>query len=125
MARRVARLVHERSGGAGERRPLPAYRRASLWGDRTGVLLYFANQGAGQVVLPIIAGTMLFVVAALFGWLTVVHLGLGLPALFVVIAAAATAFAAINACAMLPADWGRKQHEHALQRVGEQSSQAS
>jgi putative MATE family efflux protein len=90
-----------------------------------GLLLYFANQGAGQVVLPIIAGTMLFVVAALFGWLTVVHLGLGLPALFVVIAAAATAFAAINACAMLPADWGRKQHEHALQRVGEQSSQAS
>jgi Na+-driven multidrug efflux pump len=90
-----------------------------------GLLLYFANQGAGRVVWPIIAGTMLFAVVALLGWLTVVRLGLGLAALFVIIAAAATAFAAINALVMLPADWGRKQHEHALQRVGEQSSPAS
>jgi Na+-driven multidrug efflux pump len=87
-----------------------------------GLLLYFANQGAGRVIWPIAGGTVLFVVAALFGWLVVVRFGLGLPALFAIVAAAAAAFAAINSFAMLPRAWGREQHGHAVEGAGKRSS---
>ncbi len=74
-----------------------------------GMLLYFASQGAGRVLWPIIAGTVRLIVAALFSWVAVVHFGLRLPALFAVVAAATATFGAINAFAMLFGAWSYRQ----------------
>jgi putative MATE family efflux protein len=90
-----------------------------------GMLLYFASQGAGRVVWPIIAGTVRLVLAALFSWVAVVHFGLGLPALFAIVATATATFGAIKAFAMLLGAWGRRQHEHALEDAAKHSSPAS
>jgi putative MATE family efflux protein len=84
-----------------------------------GMLLYFAGQGAGRVVWPIIAGMVRLVLAALFSWVAVLHFGLGLPALFAIVAAATATFGAINAFAMHLGAWGRRQHEHALGGCGQ------
>jgi Na+-driven multidrug efflux pump len=72
-----------------------------------GMLLYFASQGAGRVLWPVLAGTLRLVIAALFGWLAVAWLGFGEPALFALVAAAAAAFGAVNAASMLLGAWGR------------------
>ncbi len=72
-----------------------------------GMLLYFASQGAGRVLWPVLAGTARLVIAALFGWLAVAWLGFAEPALFALVAAAAVAFGAINAASMLLGAWDR------------------
>jgi Na+-driven multidrug efflux pump len=72
-----------------------------------GMLLYFASQGAGRVLWPVLAGTARLVIAALFGWLGVAWLGFGEPALFALVAVAAAAFGAVNAASMLLGAWGR------------------
>jgi putative MATE family efflux protein len=70
-----------------------------------GTMLYFAGQGAGHVTWPVIAGTARLVLAGFGGWLIVARLGLGLPALFVAVAAASTAFGSITATAALFGPW--------------------
>jgi putative MATE family efflux protein len=71
-----------------------------------GLLLYFAGQGAGRVLWPVLAGTVRLTIAALFGWVAVAQLGFGTPALFALVALAAAAFGAINAVTMLLGAWG-------------------
>ena len=71
-----------------------------------GMLLYFASQGSGRMLWPVLAGTLRLVLAALFGWVAVAWLGFGEPALFALVAAAAAAFGAVNAASMLWGAWG-------------------
>jgi putative MATE family efflux protein len=70
-----------------------------------GLLLYFASQGAGRVLWPVLAGTVRLVIAALFGWVAVAQLGFGTPALFALVAFSAVAFGAINVVTMLLDAW--------------------
>jgi len=72
-----------------------------------GMLLYFAGQGAGRVLWPVLAGTARLVIAALIGWIIVVHFGGGLRALFITVAAASIAFGAITAAALWLRGWAR------------------
>ncbi len=72
-----------------------------------GLLLYFAGQGAGRVLWPVLAGTARLAIAAVFGWFAVAWLGFAAPALFALVAAAAVAFGAINAATMFWGAWER------------------
>ena len=74
-----------------------------------GMLLYFAGQGAGRVLWPVIAGTVRLVVAALLGWLAVVRFGAGLGTLFALVALATIAFGSIIALALLLDRCGERQ----------------
>lgn len=73
-----------------------------------GLLLYFASQGAGSVVWPVLAGSARLIIAALGGWLAVEFFGARLSALFGVVAASAIAFGGLIALAVLLRPWGRK-----------------
>jgi putative MATE family efflux protein len=71
-----------------------------------GMALYFASQGAGRMVLPVLAGTArLLVVVA--GGAMVVALSGTLPALFAVIAGGLALFGALTALAVSKSAWGR------------------
>ena len=70
-----------------------------------GMLLYFAGQGAGNVVWPVAAGTIRLIVAALSGWLAVGWLGAGLGTLFALVAIALLAFGSLIALALLFDGW--------------------
>jgi len=70
----------------------PAYGATGL-----GMLLYFASQGYGQVVVPFIAGTIRLAVAAGGGWLAIACFGAPLPVLFVIVAAGAILSGTITA----------------------------
>jgi putative MATE family efflux protein len=72
-----------------------------------GYMLYFAGQGAGRVLWPVLAGTTRLIVAALLGWLLVARFDAGLPLLFLTVAAASVAFGAIAAAALRIGGWGR------------------
>jgi putative MATE family efflux protein len=71
-----------------------------------GMALYFASQGAGLMLLPVLAGTarLLLVVA---GGALVMHLGGPLAALFGVIALGLTAFGGLTSLAVYKARWAR------------------
>ena len=71
-----------------------------------GMALYFASQGAGLMLLPVLAGTarLLLVVA---GGALVMHLGGPLAALFSVIALGLTAFGGLTSLAVYKARWAR------------------
>jgi len=70
-----------------------------------GIALYFASQGAGQVLWPVLAGTarLLIVVA---GGSAVLAAGAGLQSVFAVIAIAMLFFGALTALAVARAVWG-------------------
>jgi putative MATE family efflux protein len=70
-----------------------------------GLLLYFAGQGAGRVIWPVLAGLMRLVIAALGGWFVVAELGDGLTALFGLVAAATVAYGGLTAAALLVKGW--------------------
>ena len=72
-----------------------------------GMLLYFAGQGAGRVVWPVLAGAARLIVAALIGWLVVAGFGGSLGLLFVTVAIASLAFGGITAAALAWSGWGR------------------
>jgi Na+-driven multidrug efflux pump len=78
----------------------PAY---SLFG--LGLALYFASQGAGRLLWPLMAGFARLLVAAAGGWSAVHWLGGGLPALFAAIALAFAVFAAIQVAAIKTGSW--------------------
>jgi putative MATE family efflux protein len=71
-----------------------------------GILLYFAGQGAGRVLWPVLAGTVRLTVAALAGWLAVARFGAGLGSLFALVALASILFGSIIALALLLGRWG-------------------
>jgi len=50
-----------------------------------GIALYFASQGAGRVMLPMLAGTARFIIAAVGGLISILYLGGGMIVLFVLI----------------------------------------
>jgi putative MATE family efflux protein len=71
-----------------------------------GVTLYFASQGSGQVLHPVLAGTarLVFVVS---GAALVMQLAGPLPALFAVIALGLAVFGGLTAWVVHRADWKR------------------
>jgi putative MATE family efflux protein len=78
----------------------PAYGLVGL-----GFLLCSASQGAGLVFWPLVAATTRLLVAAGVGWLVVLRFGLGLPALFATVAAAAASYGALSVMAMMTRGW--------------------
>ena len=71
-----------------------------------GLLLYFAGQGAGHVLWPVLSGTVRLMIAAVLGWIAVAWFGFGQAALFALVAAAALAFGGLVALATRLQSWG-------------------
>ena len=72
-----------------------------------GLALYFASQGAGRLLWPLLAGFARLSVAATAGWIVVNRLDGGLAALAVVIALAFVLFGVTLASAVRGGAWGR------------------
>ena len=72
-----------------------------------GMLLYFAGQGAGRVLWPVLAGTARLLVAALGGWVVVAGFDGGLGGLFVMVAVAGIIYGGWSAAALYLTRWGR------------------
>jgi putative MATE family efflux protein len=70
-----------------------------------GLALYFASQGAGRLLWPLLAGFMRLALAAIGGWLVVHALGGGIVALSLVIAAAFVVFGVTLASAVKAGAW--------------------
>lgn len=70
-----------------------------------GLALYFASQGAGRLLWPLLAGFTRLIVAGAGGWLATRWLGGGLSGLFAVIATALVIFGAINVAAIRLGAW--------------------
>ena len=77
-------------------RVAPAYGFVGL-----GMLLYFAAQGTGRMLVPFTAGLTRLGVAAGLGWYCVARLDAGMPTLFLVVAGGAVMFGLVNAIGML------------------------
>jgi MATE family, multidrug efflux pump len=71
-----------------------------------GMLLYFAGQGAGRVMWPVLGGTVRLLIAAGIGWIVVAHFGGGLRELFITVAAGSIVSGAIVASALWFRGWG-------------------
>jgi MATE family, multidrug efflux pump len=71
-----------------------------------GMLLYFAGQGAGRVLWPVLAGTARLVVAAAGGWLVVGAFAGGLGGLFTAVALASIVYGIWAAAALRLTPWG-------------------
>jgi len=78
-----------------------------------GMALYFASQGAGKVLWPVIAGVTRLVVATAGGWYwVVVHRG-SLDGLFWFAAVSLCLFGVVNAVAFVTgASWGQRRDSH-------------
>jgi len=70
-----------------------------------GLALYFASQGAGRVLAPVLAGTMRMIIAAFIGWTAVVRYGAGPATLFQIVALAGLVYGGLTAIAMLLGTW--------------------
>jgi putative MATE family efflux protein len=70
-----------------------------------GMLLYFAGQGAGRVMWPVLGGAARLFITAGIGWIIVVDLGGGLRELFMAGAAGSIVSAAIVAGALWRRGW--------------------
>jgi putative MATE family efflux protein len=70
-----------------------------------GLALYFASQGAGRLLWPLLAGFTRLVVAAAGGWLATRWLGGGLSGLFAAMAVALVVFGVINVAAVRLGAW--------------------
>jgi putative MATE family efflux protein len=73
-----------------------------------GLALYFASQGAGRLLWPMLAGFARLVIAGGGGWVVVHVLGGGLAALFAVLALALVVYGIIVAAAIKAGAWERK-----------------
>jgi len=69
-----------------------------------GMALYFASQGAGRLLWPLLANLMRLVIAAGGGWLALRWSG-NLSHVFVALSAALTAFGLVNAGAVASGAW--------------------
>jgi putative MATE family efflux protein len=72
-----------------------------------GLALYFASQGVGRLLWPLVAGALRLAIAAGGGWLITRALGGGLDALFAVIALALVTFGSTVAIAIRRGAWRR------------------
>src|SRR5215510_11228475 len=70
-----------------------------------GLALYFASQGAGRLLWPLLAGFTRLAVAAAGGWLVSAWLGAGLSGLFAAMASALVIFGSINVAAVHLGAW--------------------
>jgi Na+-driven multidrug efflux pump len=70
-----------------------------------GLALYFASQGAGRLLWPLLAGFTRLVTAAVGGWLATRWLGVGLGGIFAAMAAALVVFGIINVAAVRLGAW--------------------
>lgn len=70
-----------------------------------GLALYFASQGAGRLLWPLLAGVLRLVLAGTGGWMAVHWLNGGLAAVYVAIASALVVFGATVALAMKAGAW--------------------
>jgi putative MATE family efflux protein len=70
-----------------------------------GLALYFASQGAGRLLWPLVAGFIRMTVAVAGGYLVTRWLGLGVPALFAVMALALVCFGSTTALAVRAGAW--------------------
>ena len=72
-----------------------------------GLALYFASQGAGRLLWPLLGGFLRLAVAAVGGWIVVHWLGLGLPALYAVMSLALVCLGTTVALAVRGGAWRR------------------
>jgi Na+-driven multidrug efflux pump len=72
-----------------------------------GLALYFASQGAGRLLWPILAGFSRLVIASVGGWLAIHWFGGGLTALFGVMALALVVFGITVTGAVRSGAWRR------------------
>jgi Na+-driven multidrug efflux pump len=70
-----------------------------------GLALYFASQGAGRLLGPLLAGFTRLVTAAVGGWLATRWLGGGLGGIFAAMAVALVVFGIINVTAVRLGAW--------------------
>ena len=70
-----------------------------------GLALYFASQGAGRLLWPLLAGFTRLVIAAVGGWLATRWLGGGLSGIVAAMAAALVVFGIINIAAIRLGAW--------------------
>lgn len=86
-----------------------------------GLVLYFASQGAGRLLWPVLGNAARFVVGAAGGWL-VLQWGGGLSAVFLAQAAALVLYGLVNAAAVSGGAWfgplGWPRTTAGLMRVG-------
>jgi Na+-driven multidrug efflux pump len=69
-----------------------------------GMALYFASQGAGQVLWALLANLARLAIATIGGWLAL-HLSGNLSHVFLAMSAALTVFGLINAAAVAGGAW--------------------
>jgi Na+-driven multidrug efflux pump len=92
---------HRPAAGAAYLRTVgPAYGFFGL-----GLALYFASQGAGRLLWPLVAGFSRLVTAAAGGWIAIHWLGGGLGALFVAMALAFVVFGVTLTLAVKRGAW--------------------
>jgi Na+-driven multidrug efflux pump len=72
-----------------------------------GYMFYFASQGAGRMLIPVLAGTARLAIAGFAGWLAIDLLGAGLAGLFTIVAAASVAFGFLCMVAVRARAWGQ------------------
>lgn len=70
-----------------------------------GLAVYFAGQGAGRVLAPVLAGTVRMIIAAFIGWTAVVHYGAGPATLFQIVALGGLAYGGLTLAAMALGGW--------------------
>jgi putative MATE family efflux protein len=75
-----------------------------------GLALYFASQGAGRLLWPLLSAVARLAIAAAGGWLATAVLGGGLAGLFAAMAVALVAMGCINVAAVHLGAWGRGRH---------------
>ena len=73
-----------------------------------GLALYFASQGAGRLLWPLLSAVVRLAIAAAGGWLATRWLGTGLSGLFAAMAAALVAMGIINVAAVHFGAWRRR-----------------
>jgi Na+-driven multidrug efflux pump len=72
-----------------------------------GMALYFASQGAGRVLLPVLAGTARLAFVGI-GGIVVLSVAPSLAALFAIVACGLAVFGALTALAVFRARWERE-----------------
>ena len=86
-----------------------------------GLALYFASQGAGRLLWPIVGSAMRLLVAGVGGWLAVRVAGVELHGLFVVMAVALVVFGGIVAGAIRLGAWDTGERRRAALPGGMES----
>jgi putative MATE family efflux protein len=79
------------------------------WLFGAGYMLYFASQGAGRVLWPVIGGTIRLLLAGVLGWLAAHRLGFDLFELFGIVAAASVLFGIVCIAAVRARRWGTRE----------------